>query len=75
MSAITIERIGGNNVSRISRLLTGIRAMDDATLWQFLRTLAYTASQHHDMGEVPFRIEGEFVLGHYEKPLGLEGKQ
>ena len=54
---------------RIKKMVNGLRLMDDTTLWRFLQSLTFSASQHWDMAQIPVKIEGEFVLKHYEKPF------
>ena len=52
--------------TEIRRVLVSIRQLPDPTLWRFLKTLAYAASQHHDMGEVPFDLATHFVIKHHD---------
>jgi hypothetical protein len=52
--------------TEILRVLASIRQLPDPVLWRFLRTLAYAASQHHDMGEVPFDLATHFVIKHHD---------
>lgn len=62
----------GNKLRRmqedIHRVVASMRNMDDRTLWRFVKTLAYAASQHHDMGEVPFDAAAHFVISHHDRP-------
>jgi len=52
--------------TEIRRVVASIRQLPDPVLWRFLKTLAYAASQHHDMGEVPFDLATHFVIKHHD---------
>lgn len=52
----------------IHRVVASMRAMDDFTLWRFVKSLAYKASQHPQISAVPFDYAAHFVIEHLDTP-------
>lgn len=50
----------------IRRVLASLRGLSDPTLWRFLKTLAYSASQHPEISAHPFDLETHFVIEHHD---------
>lgn len=72
--ALLIERGGGEEGERklhsdILRVVASMRSMDDNTLWRFVKTLAYSASQHPHMSMLPFDAESAFVIRHHDDAI------
>ncbi len=53
---------------KMGSVIAGVRTMNDATLWRFLRSLAYAANQGPNFNHVPIDMASHFVIEHFSGP-------
>lgn len=70
LDAEAVDRQYKHMQAEMRRVLASVRSMDDRTLWRFLKTLAYSASQHPQISAVPFDYESHFVIKHHDAGSG-----